>query len=66
MRNVVAPLRYVSMNSEKLKFTPYDSSAEMSVISLISSGVVSMKGLNFLDTLTVILYGTDNDLTIDV
>ena len=36
MRNVVAPLRYVSMNSEKLKFTPYDSSAEMSALEILS------------------------------
>jgi phenylalanyl-tRNA synthetase beta chain len=36
MRKVVAPLRYVSMNSEKLRFTPYDSSAEMSALEILS------------------------------
>ncbi|MFG1545774.1 MAG: phenylalanine--tRNA ligase subunit beta [Thermoplasmataceae archaeon] len=36
MRKVVAPLRYVSMDSEKLRFTPYDGSAEMSAMEILS------------------------------
>ena len=36
MKRVVPPLRYISMDSEKLRFTPYDSTTEMSAMEILS------------------------------
>ena len=49
MKRVVPPLRYVSLDSEKLRFTPYDSSAEMSVHEILSQ---HPKGIEYSKLLT--------------
>ncbi len=36
MKRVTLPLRYISLDSEILRFTPYDSSQEMSAVEILS------------------------------